>query len=88
MVSNDAWVVWVIDVRCLHHHVFMCSLLQELYSHYTQQVKDTSVSLSDPHKAYLLRKAMHFFNTRLKYRPNIDNYPTSKPVMQVRQLKV
>jgi hypothetical protein len=58
--------------------------LQELYSHYSQQVKDTSLSLSDPHKAYLLRKAVHYFNTRLLYRPNIDNYPTNKPIIQVR----
>jgi hypothetical protein len=57
--------------------------LQELYSHYSQQVKDTSLSLSDPQKAYLLRKAVHYFNTRLLYRPNIDNYPTNKPIIQV-----
>uniref|UniRef100_A0A383WCR9 Uncharacterized protein n=1 Tax=Tetradesmus obliquus TaxID=3088 RepID=A0A383WCR9_TETOB len=57
-------------------------VLKELYSHYSQQVKDTSLSLSDPHKAYLLRKAVHYFNTRLLYRPNIDNYPTNKPIIQ------
>jgi hypothetical protein len=57
--------------------------LQELYSHYSQQVKDTLLSLSDPHKAYLLRKAVHYFNTRLLYRQGIDNYPTNKPIIQV-----
>lgn len=48
-------------------------------------MKDTSLSLSDPHKAYLLRKAVHYFNTRLLYRPNIDNYPTNKPIIQVQR---
>lgn len=54
-----------------------------MYSHYTQQVKDTSISLADPHKAYLLRKAVHYFNTQLKYRANIDLFPTNKPIIQV-----
>lgn len=63
--------------------VCVCSRVQELYSHYSQQVKDTSLSLADPHKAYLLRKAVHYFNTRLQYKPNIDNYPRNKPIIQV-----
>lgn len=54
-----------------------------MYSHYSQQVKDTSLSLADPHKAYLLRKAMHYFNTRLKFKANIDLFPTNKPIIQV-----
>jgi hypothetical protein len=87
VVASARWVMWLVCVLCWQPLAVMGGLLQELYSHYTQQVKDTSVSLSDPHKAYLLRKAMHFFNTRLKYRPNIDNYPSSKPVIQVRQLQ-
>lgn len=66
---------------CLEH-------MQEMYSHYTQQVKETSMSLSDPHKAYLLRKAVHYFNTQLKYRANIDKYPTNKPIIQVGHLLI
>jgi hypothetical protein len=37
---------------------------QELYAHYVQQVKERAYGLSDPHRAILLRKAMHYFNTR------------------------
>ena len=48
---------------------------QELYSHYTQQVKDTCASLSDPHKAYLLRKAMHYFNTQRQHRQEAHDKP-------------
>jgi hypothetical protein len=29
-----------------------------------QQVKERAYGLSDPHRAILLRKAMHYFNTR------------------------
>lgn len=56
-------------------------LLQELYSHYTQQVKDTCASLADPHKAYLLRKAMHYFNTQRQHRQEAHD----KPLIEVRQ---
>lgn len=48
---------------------------QELYSHYTQQVKDTCASLADPHKAYLLRKAMHYFNTQRQHREEAHDKP-------------
>lgn len=53
---------------------------QELYSHYTQQVKDTCASLADPHKAYLLRKAMHYFNTQRQHRQEAHD----KPLIEVR----
>jgi hypothetical protein len=59
---------------------FPC-LLQELYSHYTQQVKDTCASLADPHKAYLLRKAMHYFNTQRQHRQEAHD----KPLIEVRE---
>lgn len=55
---------------------------QELYSHYTQQVKDTCASLADPHKAYLLRKAMHYFNTQRQHREEAHD----KPLIEVRHL--
>jgi hypothetical protein len=42
---------------CVTRSIHACHT-QELYSHYTQQVKDTCASLADPHKAYLLRKAV------------------------------
>lgn len=86
-------------VRRARHSVCMPSALaprtlraaltnaQELYSHYSQQVKDTSISMSDPHKAYLLRKAMHFFNTCLKYKAAAaaaEDCPISKPFIQAR----
>jgi hypothetical protein len=50
-------------------------LSQELYSHYTHQVKDTCASLADPHKAYLLRKAMHYFNTQRQHRQEAHDKP-------------
>lgn len=59
-----------------------CWLSQELYSHYTQQVKDTCASLSDPHKAYLLRKAMHYFNTQRQHRVEAQD----KPLIEVRRI--
>src|SRR5690348_4891448 len=73
---------WCNVIRC-HLYSKLVECMQEMYSHYTQQVKETSMSLSDPHKAYLLRKAVHYFNTQLKYRANIDKYPTNKPIIQV-----
>ncbi|KAI8472414.1 MAG: hypothetical protein J3K34DRAFT_519751 [Monoraphidium minutum] len=39
-------------------------VLKDLYAHYVQQVKERAHPLSDPHRAILLRKAMHYFNTR------------------------
>lgn len=60
----------------------MCGcVLQELYSHYTQQVKDTCASLADPHKAYLLRKAMHYFNTQRQHRQEASAH--DKPLIEV-----
>lgn len=56
---------------------------QELYSHYSQQVKDTSLSLADPHKAYLLRKAMHFFNTQRTHAEQ-QGRAARQPVIEVR----
>jgi hypothetical protein len=38
-------------------------------------VKDTCASLSDPHKAYLLRKAMHYFNTQRQHRLEAQDKP-------------
>jgi hypothetical protein len=38
-------------------------------------VKDTCASLSDPHKAYLLRKAMHYFNTQRQHRVEAQDKP-------------
>lgn len=37
---------------------------QELYAHYVQQVKEAAHELPEPHRAILLRKAVHYFNTR------------------------
>lgn len=33
------------------------------------------MSLADPHKAYLLRKAMHYFNTQRQYREEAHGKP-------------
>lgn len=60
--------------------LWLCCMSQELYSHYTQQVKDTCASLADPHKAYLLRKAMHYFNTQRQHRQEAHD----KPLIEVR----
>jgi hypothetical protein len=57
------------------------NILQELYSHYTQQVKDTCASLADPHKAYLLRKAMHYFNTQRQHMQEASAH--DKPLIEV-----
>jgi hypothetical protein len=43
--------------------LYLRTYIQELYAHYSQQVRDTSIGLADGHKAYLLRKAVHYFNT-------------------------
>lgn len=66
-------VCWQVDCLCMH-------VTQELYSHYTQQVKDTCASLADPHKAYLLRKAVHYFNTQRQHRAESQD----KPLIEVR----
>ncbi|KAF8059651.1 NLRC3 [Scenedesmus sp. PABB004] len=53
---------------------------QELFAHYSSQLKDTSVGLADPHRAYLLRKAVHAFNTRHALDPAVA---AGKPCLQI-----
>ena len=66
----------MVTVQSAVHQQFPWTLtLQELYSHYTQQVKDTCASLADPHKAYLLRKAVHYFNTQRQHRQEAQDKP-------------
>jgi hypothetical protein len=47
-----------------------------------QQVKEVAYDLSDAHRAYLLRKAMHVFNTRRLHRPDSDKL-SDRPLIQV-----
>lgn len=69
------------------HYLLVCPALfhaspQDLYSHYVQQVKEVAYGLSDAHRAYLLRKAMHVFNTRRLHRPDSDKL-SDRPLIQV-----
>eukprot|EP00877_Chromochloris_zofingiensis_P010644 jgi/Chrzof1/5833/Cz16g17160.t1 len=58
-------------------------ILKDLYGVYTQQVKEKVYELSDPHKAYLLRKAMHYFNTRRLHKPAVDDVNLmNRPMIQ------
>lgn len=71
----------------LLHYLIVCPALfhacpQDLYSHYVQQVKEVAYGLSDAHRAYLLRKAMHVFNTRRLHRPDSDKL-SDRPLIQV-----
>lgn len=62
-------------------------MVQDLYGVYTQQVKEKVYELSDPHKAYLLRKAMHYFNTRRLHKPAVDDVNLmNRPMIQVELL--